>query len=79
MNAAQRQEIVNIALKLSACLRSHGEPNFPDPSGLRADGRLRMAKSLGETGIDRNSPQFRSALQTCTRLNPVAHPGGDGS
>jgi hypothetical protein len=45
------------ALKFSACMRTHGEPNFPDPT------------SGGQTvgPVDKNSPAFRNAQQACRR------------
>lgn len=50
-------------LKFSRCMRSHGVPNFPDPSN---DGGL----SLVGTGVNRNSPAFKSASQACQSLMP---------
>lgn len=47
--------------KLSACMRGHGEPTFPDPD---AQGQLTVR------GIDRRSPTFRSALSACRKLLP---------
>lgn len=46
------------------CMRAHGITNFPDPdsSGGYAPGALK--------GIDRDSPQFRSALDACRSLRP---------
>jgi len=47
--------------RFSACMRRHGEPDFPDPDAQGA---------LFVTGIDRNSPAFRSALSACRQLLP---------
>jgi hypothetical protein len=41
-----------VGIPFATCLRSHGEPNVPDPS---SQGQLSI------TGIDPNSPQFQSA------------------
>jgi hypothetical protein len=55
----------------SACMRKHGVPNFPDPdknghilitSGRSANGQM--------TGVDTNSPQFKTAAQACKSLQP---------
>jgi hypothetical protein len=47
----------------SACMRSHGVPNFPDPD---ENGRL-----LVKGGIDgMNTPQGRKAAQACAHLQP---------
>jgi hypothetical protein len=44
-------------------MRSHGVPNFPDPKN---GGGL----SLVGTGVNRNSPAFKSASQACQSLMP---------
>jgi hypothetical protein len=43
----------------SACVRSHGVPNFPDPG---ADGRINAP------GVDKGSPAFRRAFHSCQGL-----------
>src|ERR1700732_427393 len=51
------------AIAFASCMRSHGVPNFPDPSGngsVFGPGR----------GIDSTSPQFQRALQACKSLAP---------
>jgi hypothetical protein len=60
------------ALKFSACMRSHGEPNFPDPeissSGGSTSVRVRVTPS---SGIDPGSPAFKDAQQACRAFAPV--------
>jgi hypothetical protein len=63
VSAAQQAQ----ALKFSACMRSHGVPNFPDPTFT--DGGVQ----LHVTGIDPNSPQMIAAQKACQSLQP-----GDG-
>jgi hypothetical protein len=66
------------ALKWAACMRSHGLPNFPDPTVSNGVPQL----DLSGTGIDPSSPQFQSAQQACKSLSPGAmqiraiNPGG---
>jgi hypothetical protein len=56
----QRQDkALSQLLKVSACMRSHGYKNFPDPT-FSNEGIV-----LHVVGFDRNSPQFQSAWQTC--------------
>jgi hypothetical protein len=50
------------AVAFATCMRSHGVPNFPDPS--KGDG-------FDLTGIKRNSPQFQSAQKACQSLAPT--------
>jgi hypothetical protein len=45
----------------SACMRSHGLANFPDPGN---DGRINAA------GIDKRSPAFQAAYRACRALDP---------
>jgi hypothetical protein len=47
--------------KLSACMRSHGEPNFPDPD---ANGAISI------NGINPDSPAFKHAMEACKKYAP---------
>jgi hypothetical protein len=55
------------ALKFSRCMRSHGEPDFPDPA---ANGSFTLP-----SGMNAESPQFQNAEKACQSLMP-SHPGG---
>lgn len=50
------------ALEFSQCMRSHGVPNFPDPSTGPTGG---TAINLQGTGIDPSSPTYQAANQAC--------------
>jgi hypothetical protein len=67
------EQDLNRLLKFAACMRSHGEPKFPDP----------VYNSTGVTlhivGLDRNSPQFQDAWRTCMSLVPLASGAEGGS
>jgi hypothetical protein len=52
------------ALKFSQCMRTHGVPNFPDPSFSGGGAKLTL-KAGGANGIDPNSPRFKAAQKTC--------------
>lgn len=60
------------AEQFSQCMRSHGVPNFPDPT----NGKLSLRVG-GSSGINPNSPQFQSAQRACRSLAPnqSASPG----
>lgn len=57
LTPAQEAQARRSALALSACMRTHGYPNFPDPT---SEGVLDL------TGIDPNSSPFRTAMQACS-------------
>jgi hypothetical protein len=63
-SAAQTAQQKAKALAMARCMRSHGVPNFPDPtfqSGPGGDVGVR----IGGPGLDPNSPAFKSAQQAC--------------
>jgi hypothetical protein len=54
-----------VTVAFAECMRSHGMPNFPNPTG--------NGPELGPgSGIDPTSPQFQKALQACKSLAPPA-------
>lgn len=56
-------------LKAAACIRRHGFPNFPDPTFPGHTVTVDIPAS-----INQDSPQFRSAATTCTKLIPAGLP-----
>lgn len=50
------------ALKQAACMRSHGYPDWPDPS-MGPNGQGIMVP--GPANVDTNSPQFLKAAKAC--------------
>lgn len=65
-SSAQRRQDVSKALRFSACMRTHGVPNFPDP--LVAGGGTAVGFRVGH--LDQSSPQFQAAEQACRSLAP---------
>ena len=55
----------------SRCMRSHGVPNFPDPSTIDPQALKAIAQHLAA-----NNPRFAAATRTCNHLLPN---GGRGS
>lgn len=71
LSAQQEQDYLSAA----ECMRSHGVPNFPDPTF--PDGRVSLSIP---SSIDQNSPQFTQATQICTKLIPSGLPySGSGN
>ncbi len=62
--ASQPQlQVQKSLLEFAACMRAHGEPNFPDPSG----GGFQFGVS---SGVDPSSPAFRTAQAKCAKFQP---------
>jgi hypothetical protein len=79
LSAAQTAKAQESALNFSRCMRTHGVPNFPDPT-FSGGGVKMTLKAGGTNGIDPNSPQFKAAQKTCQPLmsGPRGGPGGGG-
>ncbi len=58
-------------LKAAACVRSHGVPNFPDPT-FSAGG-----VHIDQKGLDMSSPTLKAAVRACESLIPGGA-GGNG-
>jgi hypothetical protein len=56
------------ALQFSQCMRSHGVPNYPDPSTSTGTGAGAVHLNLQGTGIDMSSPTFQAAAKACGGL-----------
>ena len=52
------------ALKYAQCMRSNGEPNFPDPNG---QGLIQITNPTGI--LDPSSPQYQRAQTACQSLD----------
>jgi hypothetical protein len=55
------QAQLDLALKVVQCMRTHGAPNFPDPTEV--GGSLNFSVNL-------QAPQYRAPLKACRRLIP---------
>jgi hypothetical protein len=65
---AEQAKARRATLAFSACMRSRGEPNFPDPQ-FGAGGRVSLRISAG-SGLDPRSPQFQAAQKACQKNLP---------
>jgi hypothetical protein len=63
------------ALKFSACMRSHGLPDFPDPQQNGHGISLSIHASKG-SDLNPNSPQFQAAQRACRAYAPKPPSGG---
>jgi hypothetical protein len=56
-------------LRAAGCMRSHGVPNFPDPTFQNGSVQTNIPST-----IDQDSSQFKSAAASCTTLIPAGLP-----
>ncbi len=59
----------NTAIAFVGCMRTHGEPNIPEPK-ISKNGAQISVKINASSGIDPSSPQFTGAYKACKRLLP---------
>jgi hypothetical protein len=60
------------SLQFASCMRSHGVPNFPDPTA-NGSGGMMIQSTPGSTkvnGVAVNGPAFQSAMQACKSKLP---------
>jgi hypothetical protein len=69
---AEQAQMQQQALRYSACIRSHGVPNFPDPQF--SGGQVLLAVRNG-SAINPNSPTFQAAQQACQKYLSAARGG----
>lgn len=67
----QRLEVAD-ALKFARCMRSHGVPNWPDPTTDPDSGRVEFVISRSKDGIDLNSPQVIARARSCEHGLPAS-------
>jgi hypothetical protein len=60
-------------LSAAACIRSHGIPNFPDPTFSGG------GVHIEHQGLNESSPAFKAAVHACESLIPGGVHGGSGS
>jgi hypothetical protein len=66
--AEQRQQLTD-DLKFAQCMRSHGVPNFPDPTS--SDGRVKFVISVSRDGFDPHSSQILAKAHECQHVLPA--------
>jgi hypothetical protein len=68
---AQQAQAQAQALAFSACMRSHGEPSFPDPQFSGGTISVRISGGPGKA-LDPSSPIFQAAQKACAADRPGA-------
>ena len=62
------QQMMTGDLKLARCMRSHGVPNFPDPTNGGPSGPVFNITQAGISDAASHSPRFTTKLTECGRL-----------
>jgi hypothetical protein len=84
-NGPSSASVRSAGLEFAGCMRSHGVPNFPDPSAgsggglqIQSSQRNGQGQSMTVNGVPVNAPAFQSAMNTCQKYmpRPKALPGG---
>jgi hypothetical protein len=75
-DAAMQAKAQAQMLKFSACMRSHGVANFPDPTFSNGGAQLKLGGK--GSGLDPKSPAFQAAQKACQSVMP-GPPGGKGA
>jgi hypothetical protein len=57
-------------LKAAACIRSHGVPNFPDPTFSGG------GVHINHQALNESSPAFKAAVHACESMIPASARGG---
>ncbi len=64
-------------LKMAACMRSHGVPDFPDPSSSSGGTQIQQSSNNGSSSIsvdgvtlNVSAPAFQKAMQECQKDQP---------
>jgi len=62
------QQMMTADRKLARCMRSHGVPNFPDPTNGGSGGPFFNITKAGISDAASHTPQFEAKLTECGRL-----------
>jgi hypothetical protein len=63
LSAGRQRQMKTRLLAFAACMRSHGVPNYPDPT-FGSGGEVSQGFSAKD-GIDQSSPAFQAAQKAC--------------
>jgi hypothetical protein len=66
--AALVQQMMTGDLKLARCMRSHGVPNFPDPTNGGSSGPILNITKAGISDAASHASLFGAELTECGRL-----------
>jgi hypothetical protein len=62
------QQMMAADVKLARCMRSHGVPNFPDPTNSGSSGPIFNITNAGISDAESHAPRFEIKLNECASL-----------
>jgi hypothetical protein len=74
VSASQSSHVMGAQLKFAVCVRTHGVPNYPDPTNTGEIGN-----NGAINGVNQSSPAFQGAEEKCSKVlsrPPGLLPGG---
>jgi hypothetical protein len=77
ISGSQLAQIKQGALRMAACMRTHGVPNFPDPKVTSGPGGHGIAVQIGGPGVaaagrlNSSAPAFQKAQKVCQKYMRV--------
>jgi hypothetical protein len=66
LTTAEQQKIIPLMLKFTACMRSHGIADFPDPV-VDAQGVTSRITPASQCDLNPSAPRFQAARQACLK------------
>jgi hypothetical protein len=65
------QQMLTADRKFAQCMRSHGVPNWPDPTIGANGGPIFKVSAAGITHTQTHSPPMSNTIMQCLRLDPA--------
>ncbi len=72
---AASPQLLDKVLKFARCMRSHGVPNWPDPTPTPSGPQPYVFNLTRAHGFDPRSPQVNNALNECMRITGLGLTG----
>jgi hypothetical protein len=77
LTPAREQQIEAAGLRFAQCMRSHGVPDYPDPTFNFNGGGVSESEGTPKgSGLDPRSATFQAAQQTCQNASRTGGSGG---
>jgi hypothetical protein len=72
LSLAGEEQIEARGLKCAQCMRSHGEPNYPDPTFKLSGGGITEQQGSSSRALNARSPRFQAAQRACQQVRAAS-------